>query len=239
VELLRRGRVLSVEVHIVTSRGATEILVDFCNNGSAADLVVVIGGGQTRHGFVFMSAGNIDSDVVTIGGGTIDRGELCELAAHRVDLLVDFCIVGNWSGNLHTETVISGSVHLGTDLDHSVEHDRARLLARCDFDFGGSDDIDVVLDDRAGVVVGEGLPEGLLTPNLVTELGLQNSTGRLARTKSRHSHLTSYALECGINRRVELRLVDFDRHLYAILFKCFDVALHGGGVYGAHRSYPP
>ena len=80
---------------IVAGRGAGELLVELGHDAAAADLVEVVLGGEALERLAVLGAGDVDGDVVALGRRPLDGGELGELAAQAVDLVVDLLVGGH------------------------------------------------------------------------------------------------------------------------------------------------
>src|SRR3546814_8859281 len=85
-----------------------------------------------------------------------------------------------------------------------VEGDVAVFQAARDVDLRGRDDVDVVLDDRRGVVLGQGVLEGLLATHKGPEARFEDLAGRLARPEAGQADLLGDLLEGGGDGLVEL-----------------------------------
>ncbi len=222
--------VVGGELELGTGRRAPEVLVDLGHHRAGTDLVVVVGGGEARDLLALVGPGDVDRDVVAVGRGPLDRLELRELGAHPLQLLVDLVVARGRAGDLHPQAVVARHLDGGPDLDDGVERDPALLLAGGDLDLGRRDHVDVVVDDRPGVVVGQRLPQGLLPTDLVAELGLQQLPGRLAGAEARHPDLLGDAPEGGVDGGVELRLVHLHRQLDLAVVEQLERALDAGGL---------
>ena len=80
------------------------------------------------------------------------------------------------------------------DLARGVELDRAGLLAVGDLDLGGGDQVDVVLANRPGEVLRDGVAQRLLTGRAETDAGLQHLARDLAGAEPRQADLLGDAL---------------------------------------------
>src|SRR3546814_2681486 len=99
-----------------------------------------------------------------------------------------------------TDPLFPSTTLFRSDLDDGVEGDVAVFLAARDVDLRGRDDVDVVLDDRRGVVLGQGVLEGLLATHKGPEARFEDLAGRL-RSEEHTSELQSlmrisYAVFC-------------------------------------------
>ena len=100
-------RVIGVELEDVAGVGADEVLVELGDDRAGADLVEVVVGGEAVDGLAVLGAGDVDRDVVAVGRGALDLGELAVLAAQAVDLLVDLLVGRLGVGDLDAEAVVA------------------------------------------------------------------------------------------------------------------------------------
>ncbi|MDZ7732505.1 MAG: hypothetical protein U5R31_04785 [Acidimicrobiia bacterium] len=121
--------------------------------------------------------------MVAVDGLALDGLEGGEALAQVVELVVDLVVVDDRAGDGDPQAVVAADAHLRTDLDHGVEGHRALLLARGDVDLGRGDGIDLVVGHRAGVVVGQGLAQGLFAGEARPDAGLEHLPGRLPGRK--------------------------------------------------------
>src|SRR3546814_7250936 len=103
-----------------------------------------------------------------------------------------------------TDPLFPSTTLFRSDLDDGVEGDVAVFLAARDVDLRGRDDVDVVLDDRRGVVLGQGVLEGLLATHKGPEARFEDLAGRLARPEAGQADLLGDLLEGGGDGLVEL-----------------------------------
>ena len=102
---------------------------------------------------------------------------------------------------------------------------------------GRVDDVDVVLDDGPGVVVGQRRPQSLGPARLRSQLGLQQAARGPARAETGNPHLAGDALEGRLDLGLELGLVQLDGQLDAVVGERLDAAAHGRECTGAARAH--
>ncbi len=219
--------VLGVELELVAGRRTHERLVELGHDAGAADLVGVVLGGQALERLVALRALDVDGDVVALGRRTLDGGELGVLAEHALDLVVDLLVGGHGRRDGDAQALVARHDHDGADLDDGFEGDRAVLLALGDVDLGGGDDVDVVVLHGLGVVLGDGVAEGLAAGHALAEPLLEDAPGGLARPEPGDVHLTGDLAEGRVDRLFEFGLVDLDRELDLVVFEFLDGRLHG------------
>ena len=128
------------------------------------------------------------------------------------------------------------------NLDHGIEGDGAILGTGGDVDLGRGDDIDLMGAHRLGVVVRQGVLQGLVPSEArATEPGLEHFARRFALAEARNLDLFGDLAEGRIYRLVELLRVDLDGNLDLVPLEGLDAALHEGrsvvGV-GALAGHP-
>src|SRR5690606_20865499 len=107
-----------------------------------------------------------------------------------------------------------------------LERDRALVLTRGDVEVGRRDDVDVVLDDRLAVELGQRRLERLGAGVLAAELTLEELAGRLPGPEAGDAHLLGDLPPGGIDRRLELGLVDLDGDLDLVALRGLDRGSH-------------
>ena len=107
-------------------------------------------------------------------------------------------------------------------LDDRVELDVADLLAGRDVDLGRRDHVDVLGDDRLGVVLGERVAQRLVARHLGAEASLEQPAGSLAGTEARHLHFLRQLAERGVDRLLEVFRRDRDVEADLVVFERFD-----------------
>ncbi len=208
---------------------AHEVLVDLRGDGAGADGVAVVVGGEAGLRLAVEGAGDVDGDGVALLHRALDLLERAVEVAHAVDLGVERVLVDAGAVEGDRQTPVAGDLDGGPHLDDGVEGHGARLLAARDVDLRRGDDVDVVLDDRGRVVLGECVLERLLAPGEGAEAGLEHLAGCLAGPEARQADLLGDLLEGGVHRALELASVDLDGQLDLVPLEGFDGALHAEG----------
>ena len=149
-----------------------------------ADLVDVVVGGEAGLGLAVQRAGDVDGDVVAVLDGAVDLDEGAVHLAQAVDLGVDLVLVDRGALDGDRQAAVAGHLDGGAHLDDGVEGDVARLLAAGDVDLGRGDDVDVVLDHRLRVVLGERVLQRLLAADVRARGGPRGSCGAPCRAGS-------------------------------------------------------
>ena len=219
---LRRGG----EPQLVAGVGPDELVVEVVGDPALADLVGPVLGVQPGHVLTLAGRVEIERDLVAAGGRTVDVGELAvpaELGLHR---LVDLGVRGRWRGQLDAQAVVAGNGDLGTHLTGGGEADRPVLLACGDLDLGRRDQVDVVLADRLGQVLRDGVTQRLLAGRGHADARLEHAAGRLAGTEARQPDLPGDLAEGRVDVLVELGLVDVHRQLDLVALQGLQRALH-------------
>src|SRR3546814_353390 len=201
-------------------------------DGPEADRWVVFVGRQAWRGPGGGGAGHVSVDRVARLNVALDRlGGAAELS-HAVDLSVDLVVAGDRAVDGDGDPAVAGDLDAGPDLDDGVEGDVAVFLAARDVDLRGRDDVDVVLDDRRGVVLGQGVLEGLRATHKGPEARFEDLAGRLARPEAGQADLLGDLLEGGGDGLVELVRGNLDGQLDLVPLEGFDGALHAEGEIG-------
>ena len=224
--LLGVVRVLGLELELVAGGGAAELLVELGDDGAGADLVEVGAGDQALEDLAVLAALDVDGDVVAVVGGPLHDLELGELAPDPLDLGLDLLVGGRRHGDLDGEVGVAGELDHRADLDDGLEGDRPFLLAGDHIDLRRGDDIDLMGLDGVGVVLRQGVVQGLGSARPGTEAGLQQTPGRLAGAEPGDADLTRDLLERGIDGLLELLLVDLDRELDLVALEGLDSGFH-------------
>ena len=220
--------------------GADELLVDLGRDGARADGVAVVVGGEAGLRLAVERAGDVDRDRVALLRGALDDLERAVEVAHAVDLGVERVLVDAGALERDAQPAVAGHLDRRAHLDDGVERDVARLLPAGDVDLRRGDHVDVVLDDRGRVVLGQRVVQRLLATGQRAEAGFEHLAGRLARAEAGEPHLAGDLLEGGVDRRLELTGVDLDGQLDLVALEGFDGALHaegectGGGATARH-----
>src|SRR5437763_3291369 len=130
------------------------------------------------------------------------------------------------AGHGDPQALVPGDRHLGTDLDDGLELHRSRLAARRDLDLGRGDGVDVLFLERLDVEVGERVPQRLFSRNIRAEAGLEDAAWSFAGPEARDPRLAGDLAEGGVDRLVELALLELDGHLDLVALEGLDGGPH-------------
>ena len=209
-----------VELEDVAGALAVQLGVELGHEHRGADLVEVVGGGETFDGLVVDRAGDVELGVVTVDERGLGVGEVGGTLAQHVDLRVDGVVGHGRAVDRDDERVVALERDLGADLDDRVELDVAVVFARGDVDLGRGDHVDRLGVDRFDVVLGQRVAQRLVARGLGAETRFEQTAGCLAGPEAGELHLVRElaercvdgALEVGgRNGDVEADLVAFER----------------------------
>ena len=191
--------------------------------GDGVDLVAVDRGGQ------------VDGDEVALLGLALDALERAEALTQLGDALFEVGVADLDRVDLDLEGVEGGELDLGADVDLSGERQALALFERevGDVDLGLTERLDVVLDDRVGVQLGERLVDGLLHDGCTAEALLDELRGNLALAESGDLNLLADRLIRLVQARLELLGSHVDGQLDPRRVEGLDSALHS--VYSSSR----
>ena len=153
-----------------------QVLVDLGHYRPGAEQVVVVGGGETVDGLAAQGAGDVDREMIAVDRGPLHRGQLRELSAEPVDLSGDLLLIDCGAGDLHAQTRRSPTPGWPAARQPRRRSTPAPTSEPSVISISGSvNDVDVVLDHGARVVVGQGSPQRLHPSCLRPQLGLQQA----------------------------------------------------------------
>ena len=240
---------------------ATKAAVQFATGAFPTDDVFLQGGSAGSAGAIHVAwsmqlqgiapAGVVaDAGVINLGyeQGQIDQGLPCARPAEAAEVLPSrfhpdiaspanqphllVADVGRVDGD--PQRVVPADGDHRADLDDRVEGDVALLAPLGDVDLRRRDHVDLVLDDRVGVVLRDGVLERLAPSRLRADAGLQQLAGRLAGPEAGDAHLPGDALERRIDLLLELFAVDRDRQLHLVALLGLDRCLHEAAELTGH-----
>ena len=140
-----------------------------------SDLIGPVVGVEAADGLAITGGGDVDDDVVAGLRRPLDVLERAEPLPLAADLGVDLVVRYRQRRQLDAQAAIAGQGDLRAHLERGVEGDGAILPAAGDLDLGGVDDIDVVLSDRLGQVLRDGVAQRLLPCRSEADAGFENA----------------------------------------------------------------
>ena len=221
----------------VTGGGADELLVEVVGDPALADLVGPVLGVQPGDLLAVAGGDEVERDAVAAGGRALDVGELAVAAQLGLDGLVDLLVGRRRRRQLDAQAVVAGHGDLGAHLAGGVEPDGPVLLAGGDLHLRRGDEVDVVLADGLGQVLGDRVAQRLLAGRGDADAGLEHPARRLAGAEPGQPDLAGDLAERRVDVLVELGLVDVHRQLDLVALQGLQRALHrpprvSGGCHG-------
>ena len=184
------------EGEVVADLGADELIVEAASNPTLADFVEPIFGVETDNWLAVTQTLQVERDLIAKGDGPLDIGEGALTTEFFLYLGVDIGVGAGDGRDFDTQAAVAGHGDLGADLTRCVERDRTTLFAAGDFDFGRSDEVDIVLSHGLRQIVRHAIAKCLLASGCNADAGFEHFARSFTGSKAWQPHLTSDLFEC-------------------------------------------